>query len=176
MAAELGQRVAAIVPGFEHGGVDRERRIEAFQRLDMTLLRQQERAVVDQRLDEPRPDRKRLLERGKRVRVAIEPLERAAAHEERIGRARVDLCGLVAQMLGFREVRRLEMQEAEREQRFEIPRLRAQDIGVELGRFGEVARVACSPGLLQQVPHASAGPTAKCAGGSPFWQRSHMIR
>ena len=108
------------------------------------------------------------LETGKRVGVAIEPLQRAAANEDRIRGARVDARGFRRQTLGIVEARRPEMQQAEREQRVEISWIGVEDVAIETRCFGQVARVLGEQGLLQQLPHASTGVTAKCAGGSPF--------
>src|SRR5262245_34251624 len=133
----------------------------------MALFRDEECAPVDKGLHEAGSRRDRLFETGESILVAVQPLERAAADEEGIRGARVDSRGFTGEPLRIIEAPCSEVHQAERKERAEIPGISAQDIAVQPCRLREIARVLGAPSLLQQIPHVSVLPTAKCAGGAP---------
>src|SRR4051812_23348143 len=97
-------------------------------RLFVAAQTKEHRHAVQQRLLQRRVERKRAVEADKGLVISAELLQRIASQEERVGRLRVGVCGFTGEILGLVETAILPIEEAEKEQCFEILRIGAQDL------------------------------------------------
>src|SRR5262249_7425982 len=123
-------------------------------------------AAVDERIQEPCIDRDRLIETGKRLSVARQGLENAAAIIRSVRRVGIDLQRFGDQPLGFLELSGLRMQIAEQVKRVEILGVDAQDLAAQPDGLGAVPDLLRAPrSLNRKGVHDATAPSPKCAGG-----------
>ena len=78
------------------------------------------------------------------------------------------------QALGVGELALLEVHEAEKVQRAEIPAVGVKHFAIETRRALEIAALMPPERVLEQRFGHDAGGTAKCAGASPLRCRCHI--
>ena len=91
VAAQLAQRIAALVKRIEVRGIECDRAVEAAQRVDMAPEFHQRPTAVMQRRDITRLEDERAIEHGQRIRTAAHGVEGGAVVRRRFAGGPVDL-------------------------------------------------------------------------------------
>src|SRR5882672_2739029 len=147
---EFRERVSPIVPCFGDRGICSQGGIEAAQCFDLAPRRHQETAAIDQRFGETRSEKNGLVEAGKGFIAAVQTLKRTTVREKCIGGFRIEPRGLLYKAFGLFISRRLEIDEAERIQRIEVPGVGPENLAIQTRGLRKVSALMSSPRALKQ--------------------------